>query len=144
MWCSHDRHLPCDQVFQRGLGFSQFAYKGEHLGDDRAVRANKSFNIIDGTIYMAPHLNKANEMEITIGHCYGGYFEVTIELEKSDCAASQVGTDFSDHCVSIGLVTKAFKMEGKQVGWDQFSYGYHSDDGHKFHCQSQVINPLLS
>ncbi len=49
------------------------------------------------------------------------YFEVTI-LEAGE--RGRIGVGFSD---------KGFKM-GKQPGWEPGSYGYHGDDGKKFHA----------
>ncbi|BDA46674.1 Ran-binding protein 10 [Coccomyxa sp. Obi] len=38
--------------------------------------------------------------------------------------------------IGVGFADKNFKM-GKQPGWEQHSYGYHGDDGKKFHASGQ-------
>ena len=65
------------------------------------------------------------------------YYEVTIkphkehEIEYLD--DSRQGPQQLDSCIAIGLARKAFPLIGKQPGWDRFSYGYHGDDGNKYH-----------
>ena len=55
------------------------------------------------------------------------YYEVEI-LEAGE--RGRMGIGFSD---------KGFKM-GKQPGWEPNSYGYHGDDGKKFHANGQGEN----
>ena len=42
-------------------------------------------------------------------------------------------------CVAIGLSTKAFSPHNRMPGWDDASYGYHSDDGGIFHGQGDML-----
>lgn len=51
---------------------------------------------------------------------YGNYFEVEI-------------VDAGPRDIGIGLADMAhFPLTGQMPGWDQYSYGYHGDDGAKF------------
>jgi SPRY domain/F-box domain len=42
-------------------------------------------------------------------------------------------------CIAIGLVNQKFTFDSRMPGWDENSYGYHSDDGFKFHNSSDGI-----
>jgi len=57
------------------------------------------------------------------------YFEIEIKTESSRRAC----LDLEGGMTSIGLGTKSFPLDGKQPGWTRDSYGYHGDDGNKFH-----------
>ncbi len=68
------------------------------------------------------------------------YYEVSIVgRDRDDDATSS--RDENDHhptdhhrdCISIGLSIENFRVVDKMPGWDQSSYGYHSDDGGIFH-----------
>lgn len=59
------------------------------------------------------------------------YFEVTVENEMTSARHYQDQLDES--CVAIGFASEPFPLAGKQPGWDHYSYGYHGDDGKKFH-----------
>jgi hypothetical protein len=36
-------------------------------------------------------------------------------------------------CVAVGLATKSYSLSNKLPGWTKGSYGYHGDDGLRFH-----------
>ena len=36
-------------------------------------------------------------------------------------------------CVAVGLATEAFPLQSYMPGWTRSSYGYHGDDGSRFH-----------
>jgi hypothetical protein len=57
------------------------------------------------------------------------YYEVAIQVIQED------GTPPTRNhgCVALGLSTKAMALENKLPGWTKDSYGYHGDDGLKFH-----------
>lgn len=60
------------------------------------------------------------------------YYEITIhkstQLSKEEFAlASQ------NACIAVGLATENFSKTNRLPGWDNESYGYHSDDGGIFH-----------
>ncbi|KAL3823672.1 hypothetical protein ACHAXA_009777 [Cyclostephanos tholiformis] len=63
------------------------------------------------------------------------YYEVTIVRRALDITSSEVNAshDYHHECISIGLSTGSFCIQGKMPGWDFASYGYHSDDGGIFH-----------
>ena len=52
------------------------------------------------------------------------------------------GVDDSMACIAIGLGTSSFPLRGRQPGWDQCSYGYHSDDGRLFHGSGLRSKPF--
>ena len=67
--------------------------------------------------------------------CLIGYFEVTV--------GAPILTDLSGlDCVAIGLCSARFPLSGRQPGWDKFSFGYHSDDGHIFHGSGNGARPF--
>ena len=56
------------------------------------------------------------------------YFEVSVkDAPPNEGAPSE--PSHADPCVSVGLSTAAFKLSGKQCGWDRHSLGFHGDDG---------------
>ena len=56
------------------------------------------------------------------------YFEVSVkDAPLNELAPSE--PSHAEPCVSVGLSTAAFKLHGKQCGWDRHSLGYHGDDG---------------
>ncbi|KAL3808709.1 hypothetical protein ACHAXA_003788 [Cyclostephanos tholiformis] len=63
------------------------------------------------------------------------YYEVTIIGKATDFTSSEENAccDYHHECISIGLSTESFCIQGKMPGWDFASYGYHSDDGGIFH-----------
>eukprot|EP01127_Copromyxa_protea_P020418 TRINITY_DN6836_c0_g5_i3.p1 TRINITY_DN6836_c0_g5~~TRINITY_DN6836_c0_g5_i3.p1 ORF type:complete len:899 (-),score=135.57 TRINITY_DN6836_c0_g5_i3:89-2785(-) len=69
-------------------------------------------------------MERVSAVIANVGYSYNGqwrgYFEVTIH---------NVG---SRNEIGIGLVSKGYSVK-KHPGWQEFSYGYHSDDGRVFH-----------
>ena len=45
----------------------------------------------------------------------------------------------SPDCVAVGLSTYRFALDRRLPGWDDLSFGYHSDDGSFFHDSSQGV-----
>lgn len=44
-------------------------------------------------------------------------------------------------CIAVGLASKQFPAHIALPGWDQHSYGFHSDDGAIFHGKGQKVAP---
>ena len=44
-----------------------------------------------------------------------------------------LSADSEESCISIGVATQQFPRVGRQPGWDRRSFGYHGDDGDKYH-----------
>lgn len=64
------------------------------------------------------------------------YFEVSIrEPTNNGGESARIWQTGRAECVAVGLSTYRFQLNRKMPGWDEFSYGYHGDDGSKFHCQ---------
>ena len=55
------------------------------------------------------------------------YFEVTLTQRTQFARHGQ-----RNDCVAVGLSTKSFQTECSFPGWDDESFGYHSDDGGMF------------
>ena len=117
---------------------------GDRLGGDRAVRGNFPFPAVAGhpnqkrnwgrrgaqylpymsvrAVREAPAEGKSH---VEFGFAMIAYFEVKI---------SESGPNELLHGMcSVGLATQSFSVEGKQPGWTRDSFGYHGDDGQKFH-----------
>jgi hypothetical protein len=78
-----------------------------------------------------------NKVVLTPRHI--SYFEVSILSEGPDLDHHQTpGPDVSD-CVAIGLSTKGFRCLSRMPGWDDYSYGYHGDDGGIFHASGDML-----
>jgi hypothetical protein len=43
-------------------------------------------------------------------------------------------------CIAIGLASDKFLSKQRLPGWDQYSYGYHSDDGAIFHGRGRQLS----
>ena len=86
------------------------------------------------------------------------YYEVTILPQSKTCATGvgeeeeeeeeEVSVDDNGNpndanppppCVAIGLSKSNFNSTCKMPGWDDSSYGYHSDDGGIFHGDGDMI-----
>ncbi len=77
------------------------------------------------------------------------YFEVSIESPREDVPA--IPFRFTNHlngplrprsegdCIVIGVGTRKFHFSNRMAGWDDQSFGYHSDDGGVYHNQGQMI-----
>ena len=80
------------------------------------------------------------------------YFEVTILKQDSSEDQSPSKTLMAERinqgqasvqhheCVAIGLSTEAFCPDDRMPGWDDHSYGYHSDDGGVFHGENAAAH----
>lgn len=77
------------------------------------------------------------------------YFEVSIESppEKSEKVSFRFENHLNDSfpqttktdCIVVGLATRRFCVSNRMAGWDDRSYGYHSDDGGIFHKHGQMV-----
>jgi len=62
------------------------------------------------------------------------YFEVTLMKPAQHAMTPEQTRHEQRHdCVAVGLSTSSFKPQHSMPGWDDKSYGYHSDDGGMFH-----------
>ena len=78
------------------------------------------------------------------------YYEVTL-FEKPESLNEELSSSTSnpftrdlnpnrpDDCVAIGIATSKFLHTKKMPGWDEHSFGYHSDDGGIFHAQGDMV-----
>lgn len=78
-----------------------------------------------------PFVTANGEVDVS---CYPvAYFEVTIHpLEAASRPAPNFGSGSVPECVAVGLSYKEFNLS-RMPGWDELSFGYHSDDGCLFH-----------
>ena len=124
-------------------------FTGARVGGDRAVRAEKPFPAIPFIRPNVKHLwpwrtakylpavtvkatrapSEAARTPVEVSLSMVGYFEITISEEFHNGRGAVSG----EGMCSIGLATHTFPLDGKQPGWTGDSYGYHGDDGHKFH-----------
>ncbi|CAK4622591.1 unnamed protein product [Aphanomyces euteiches] len=105
-------------------------------GGNRCVRANVPFKA-------SPRVTVFNTVDgkWLVDVLYDGYFEISISEPLH-----QPTRDLRDMCIAIGVATKDFEVVDQQpgidalnrarltsmTGWDDHSYGYHSDDGQFF------------
>lgn len=65
------------------------------------------------------------------------YFEVALSPpgggeRRAAAGGAPFAFDDEQGCVAVGLARRGFPLSGVMPGWDSFSVGYHSDDGHVF------------
>lgn len=100
-------------------------FTGKSIGGNRCIRSNFPFfrqsKNPSPFIIGFPYKNKY-QFEISLVN----YYEITISGRSNN----EVGG-----CIAIGLAEYKFPLIGKMPGWDNKSYGYHSDDGKKHHCE---------
>ncbi|KAF1335499.1 Ran-binding proteins 9/10, partial [Globisporangium splendens] len=112
--------------------FKDFAYSGPVLGGDRSVRANAAFpTTLHVQVFKRKIPNTRNQFAYQIGVARSGYFEITISRrrEQKGPFVRLSGRDMA----SIGVGTERFRLVDRQPGWDEFSFGYHGDDGRFYH-----------
>lgn len=115
-------------------------YIGESLGGNRAVRCESPLPSapFDTLRYIKDEASSAPRLEL-IKQCTVVYFEVAIGSQPA--GESDRSTD---DCIAVGVGSDRFPLSGCQPGWDEHSYGYHSDDGRLFHgsgSRSQAFGP---
>ncbi|KAF0685603.1 Aste57867_22532 [Aphanomyces stellatus] len=99
--------------------------KGTDVGGNRCVRANMPFDVSPRVSVMCTSRNTW-----LVDVLYDGYFEISI---SDACTTTPDAWDHqADKCIAIGVATAAFEVVDQQPGWDDHSYGYHSDDGQFF------------
>ncbi|RHY95552.1 hypothetical protein DYB37_002589 [Aphanomyces astaci] len=93
------------------------------VGGNRCVRANVPFQ-------MMPRVAVFQTTDRTwfVDVVYDGYFEISI----ADPINPMRDDATLDMCIAIGVASPDFEVVDQQPGWDDNSYGYHSDDGHFF------------
>uniref|UniRef100_K3W6V2 F-box domain-containing protein n=1 Tax=Globisporangium ultimum (strain ATCC 200006 / CBS 805.95 / DAOM BR144) TaxID=431595 RepID=K3W6V2_GLOUD len=112
--------------------FKDFAYSGLVLGGDRSVRANAAFpTTLHVQVFKRRIPKTRNQFTYQIGVARSGYFEITISRrrEQKGPLVRLSGRDMA----SIGVGTERFRLVDRQPGWDEFSFGYHGDDGRFYH-----------
>ncbi|ETW01605.1 hypothetical protein, variant 1 [Aphanomyces invadans] len=95
----------------------------ESVGGNRCVRSNVPFD-------MNPRVAVFQTTDKTwfVDVLYDGYFEISI----ADPIHPTRDDDTLDMCIAIGVASPDFEVVDQQPGWDDNSFGYHSDDGHFF------------
>lgn len=75
------------------------------------------------------------------------YYEVAIIANEASLRSESLfnteenPTVFTNNeCIAVGLATIEFRKEKKLPGWDNNSYGYHSDDGAIFHGKGKKLS----
>jgi len=69
----------------------------------------------------------------------------TIETNRNDLVDDRDGGDeivesnTSSACVAIGLSMEKYSTSVRMPGWDEYSFGYHGDDGGIFHSRGDMI-----
>jgi len=115
---------------------------------------------VSPTISKVVNINNNNNrplLQLNVKPRYIAYYEITIlkrdlEQEPHYQQTTTTSSSSSNHlinrtsinnhtpeCIAIGLSTKHFNTTSKMPGWDQFSYGYHSDDGGIYHNNGTMI-----
>lgn len=87
-------------------------------------------------LFSCPYLDSFNVKKYVLEPRHVAYYEVSITDEKT----RQSGRNStSADCVAIGLAKKVFWTQKRLPGWDDDSFGYHSDDGAIFHGQGHSL-----
>ena len=91
---------------------------------------------------MNDHNSYQSEVKINVTPRLVAYYEVTILSDnRSGKVEDEQGIDDNlDDCIAVGIATYSFNYLRKMPGWDQYSYGYHSDDGGIFHAKGKIYN----
>jgi len=94
--------------------------------------------------YVTNGINNTGPQQVHLTPRLVSYYEITI-LERKESqepptllVSHQQHGDASD-CVAIGVSSGVFPMHSKMPGWDDFSYGYHGDDGGIFHASGDML-----
>ena len=124
---------------------NQFARKGTG-----GVAPISGFSISDTTqIFCTPFaVRLTEENEISKRYYllprFVAYYEVIVS-KKSEYTTddrnirSTRDVNNSAECVAVGLARKGFTSQKRLPGWDDDSYGYHSDDGAIFHGRGRQL-----
>ena len=65
------------------------------------------------------------------------YYEVTIRLSRDNTSSASYNN--LQDCVAVGLSAIGFERHKRLPGWDDLSYGYHSDDGAIYHGKGRRL-----
>jgi len=101
---------------------------------------------IVSNIKQADEQDKSTGMvELNVTPRLVAYYEVSLlaceeENESSSSNLNSLSMRTISDCVAVGLSTENFDCSTKMPGWDEDSYGYHSDDGGFFHSQGSVLH----
>lgn len=118
---------------------------------DRALSFNQRIKSVTHLPFVSPYVSKIvlNEktkktnLSINVTPRLVAYYEVTIHEKRSEDGA--LGTNIISEeenlidCVAVGIATDRFNEKHKMPGWDNFSYGYHGDDGGIFHARGDMV-----
>uniref|UniRef100_A0A7S0PIR2 B30.2/SPRY domain-containing protein n=1 Tax=Leptocylindrus aporus TaxID=1398097 RepID=A0A7S0PIR2_9STRA len=118
---------------------------------DRTLSFNQRIKSVTHLPFVSPYVSKIvlNEktkktnLSINVTPRLVAYYEVTIHEKRSEDGA--LGTNIISEeenlidCVAVGIATDRFNEKHKMPGWDNFSYGYHGDDGGIFHARGDMV-----
>lgn len=104
---------------------------------NRCVAGDKPFGCLSGDLVAVPGVTDRPKWRLM----RGAYYEVTLcatphsrRIDTKKPAKNGFrALNLARPCVAIGLCTSDFVLEGKQPGWDHFSWAFHADDGLRFH-----------
>ena len=112
---------------RNGQGYVYAGSKQVGFGD-RCICSDRAFDIwTDSTKILLP----CGE----IISFRGGYYEINILSSAKRRNSTSNNNSRREETIAVGLAGPDFPLIGKQPGWDTAgcSFGYHSDDGKKFH-----------
>lgn len=104
---------------------------------NRCVAGDKPFGCLNGDLVAVPGVTDRPKWRLM----RGAYYEVTLCVTphsrridtKKPAKIGFRALNLARPCVAVGLCTSDFVLEGKQPGWDHFSWAFHADDGLRFH-----------
>lgn len=142
-----DRCVRSDEPFPR----PHFVSSKKHL----SLRFPWTMRPPKGQPFVAPYLVESQSpvKSWNMQPRWMSYYEVTL----SPAAADEDPTERSrrhhrpDHpgretqqsdCVAVGVCTRTFPLHCRMPGWDNQSYGWHSDDGGLFHGRGNMLRRI--
>ncbi|KAL7547311.1 hypothetical protein ACHAWF_010630 [Thalassiosira exigua] len=115
--------------------------KGEQSLFRRGMHPDKNLRPFVAPTVISNEANNGRGLVIDVTPRLVAYFEATIVKQDEDSSigvqANQQGNQ--QECIAIGLSTQSFVIERKMPGWDNNSYGYHSDNGRFYHVQKSNL-----
>lgn len=106
-----------------------------------------SYSIMSGLRpFVAPYVSsrKVSEVMVNVTPRLVAYYEVTIFPDSYKDRLRPRYNQNIDDCIAVGVATSSFNHLQKMPGWDQYSYGYHSDDGGIFHARGNTNFEIIS
>jgi hypothetical protein len=89
--------------------------------------------------FRVKNINDKGLLKYSVTPRWIAYYEVELYEQPSGMAFSNrrnysaAVPSSSTECVAVGLSTYRFRLDRRLPGWDDLSFGYHSDDGSFFH-----------